>query len=81
MKRRLDKTEMNNWVASVGGTVAAAKLVEKKLECCDSKAQKIVGCRYPSVPPPLEQIALASLLGRPRDVLFPTVAKPRAKAS
>lgn len=81
MKRRLAVTEMHDWVMSVGGLREASRLVKEKLECSESKADKIVGCRYPSVPQPLEQIALASLLGRPRDVLYPTVGKPRARVA
>lgn len=81
MKRRLDVTKMRNWLLSVGSTDEATLLVMKKLECSISKAQKIIGCRYPSIPQPLEQIALADLLGVPRDVLYPVVGKPRGKAA
>lgn len=81
MKRKLNSKEMNEWVESVGGTKKAAQLVKEVLQCSMSKADKIVGCRYPSIPQPLEQLALAKLSDRSRDVLYPAVGRPRARAS
>jgi hypothetical protein len=80
--RQLDRAEMHNWRESVGGLKAAARLISEKLECSESKAEKLASGRYPSLPTPTEQMALAALMKRPRDVLFPfVVAKGRAKAS
>lgn len=77
MKRQLEAKEMEIWRDRVGSTNAAARLISDKLECSISKAQKLAGCRYPSVPSPTEQKALAALLKRPRDVLFPLCRKTK----
>lgn len=61
----------------MGGAEKAESLVVEALKCSKSKAEKIVACRYPSLIPPLEQIALASLMDKPRDVAFPFIKKKR----
>lgn len=81
MKRRIDYKEMLLWRESAGGIKEAARLISEKLECSLSKAEKIAGCRYPSVPTPTEQMALASLMQRPRDVVFPFACKRVDRAS
>lgn len=81
MKRQLNKRLMTEWVKSKGGREPATRLVMDSLECSRSKADKIVGCSYPSVPQPLEQKALADLLRTTRDFLYPEVGRPRARAA
>ena len=77
MKRYLAEKEMSAWVESVGGPIPAAGLIRGALGCSESKAEKIVGCRYPSTPQPLEQAAIASLLGRPLDAVYPLKGKSK----
>lgn len=81
MKRRLDKQLMTEWVKSVGSPTKASEIVKQKLKCSKSKADKIVGCRYPSVPQPLEQMALADLLGTTSDLLYPEACRLRSRAA
>lgn len=81
MKRHLNKRLMADWAKSTGSLEKASDIVREKLQCSRSKADKIVGCRYPSVPQPLEQVALASLLGTTRDVLYPEAGRPRTRAA
>ena len=80
VQRRIDTNEFGNWVRSVGGSIKATRLIEQKLECSESKAEKLAGGRYPSLPTPTEQMALAALMQRPRDVLFPLVAAKGKRA-
>ncbi len=77
-KRSLSKSEMLAWRESVGGVKKAAELIAHALECSISKAEKIAGGRYPSLPTLAEQLAISSLMERPRDKVFP-VASPKAK--
>lgn len=81
MKRRLAIAEVKHWAMGFDSKEEAIDQVRQALQCSWSKADKIVGCRYPSVPVPLEQEALASLLGVPRDTLYPVVGKPRVKTA
>lgn len=82
LKRQLDQMEMTIWRESVGGLKEATRLISEKLECSESKADKLASGRYPSLPTPMEQMALAALMKRTRDAVFPLVtAKGRAKAS
>lgn len=78
-RRHLSKDEFKAWRESVGGLARATLLVKEKLECSDSKAEKIASGRYISVPTPTEQMALAALMQRPRDVIFPLVASKRKR--
>lgn len=71
MKRQLNGKEMREWTESVGGIETAADLIKERLKCSRSKAEKLASCRYPSVPPPLEQEALAQLMARPHEAVFP----------
>lgn len=80
MNRQLDVKKMKKW-RDGQEFQGAIELVKNALQCSRSKAEKIVGCRYPSTPQPLEQIALATLLGISRDELYPVAGKPRARAS
>lgn len=70
-RRQIDRGEMKAWRESVGGLKEATRLIAEKLECSESKADKIASGRYPSLPTPTEQMALAALMMRPRDVIFP----------
>lgn len=79
MKLHLNKKEMIAWRESVGGPVEAALLISEKLECSESKGKKIAGCRYPSGLCPMEQIALADLMKRPREAVFPMPAKAKRR--
>lgn len=79
MKRYLDQGEIEGWRASVGGIREATRLISEKLECSRSKAEKLAAGRYPSLPTPTEQMALADLMHRSRDVLFPLVRARRKK--
>lgn len=81
MKRYLEDKEMRAWVESVDGLVAAASLIKDRLGCSQSKADKIAGCRYPSTPQPLEQMAIAELMGRPRDAVYPLIKTKSKRAS
>lgn len=82
MKRRLNRLEMNQWREQVGGLDEASLLIKGTLDCSLSKAQKLASGRYPSEISASEQSALAALLKRPRDVLFPETEKARrSKAS
>jgi hypothetical protein len=80
-KRQVNKRLMSEWVVSVGGFEPASDIVRETLMCSRSKADKIVNRSYPSVPQPLEQRALADLLGTTRDVLYPLADKPQGKAA
>lgn len=71
MDRQLNDKVMANWRERVGGLAEATDLIKKALECSRSKAEKLAACRYPSLPTPTEQKALAKLLKTTRDVLFP----------
>lgn len=63
MKRcSLNKVVLAQWVDKVGGLKSATLLVEDKLKCSYSKAEKIAGGRYPSKLTFAEQKELASLL-------------------
>lgn len=80
--RRIDSAEVGSWVTSVGGVRKATWLIGETLECSLSKAEKIASGRYPSLPTLAEQVALATLMQRQRDVLFPLVAaRGRSRAS
>lgn len=81
MKRELDAKEMANWKDGVGGWTEATRLIRDKLGCSDSKAEKIVSGSYPSLPSQLEQIAIAEVMGRPRDAIFPLRQQRRNRAS
>lgn len=81
MKRRLAIKEMHDWVIDMGGPKEAAKLIKEKLECSKSKAEKIAGCRYPSMITPAEQVALSGLAHKSRDTLFPLAAGPRRRVA
>lgn len=72
---------MREFVRREGGEANAADKIRRALECSPSKAEKIVGCRYPSLPPPTEQVVMAQVMGLTRDVLYPVIGKSRAKAS
>ena len=78
-RRHLDKQEIKAWRESVGGLTKATHLVMEKLECSHSKAEKIASGAYISVPTPTEQIVLAALMQRPRDVIFPLVTSKQKK--
>lgn len=74
MSRTLDSSVLKKWVASVGGIKAATEIIKSKLECSMSKAQKIAGGRYRSLPAAAEQALLADLIGKPREKVFPVGA-------
>jgi hypothetical protein len=74
MKRHLDQTEMAKWKARVGGWKAAARLIEQRLECSSSKAEKLVAGSYQNTLTTAEQEALSALMNRPRDTVFPLAA-------
>jgi hypothetical protein len=80
-RRQLDKQEIKAWRESVGGLTKATHLVMEKLECSHSKAEKIASGAYISVPTPTEQIVIAALMQRPRDVIFPLVTSKRRDQS
>lgn len=71
MKRRFNRKEMDTWREAVGGLEVATELIMEKLKCSRSKAEKLASCRYPSIPPPLEQEALAELMVRPLEAVYP----------
>lgn len=77
---RVNKREIRGWVESAGGFTKAVALIVQKLECSESKAEKIAAGNYPSRMNPSEQNALSELVKKPRDVLF-SVGKPLKKAS
>jgi hypothetical protein len=79
MKRRLNNKVMGNYVNAVGDVKNATALIEEKLQCSKSKAEKLASCRYPSIPTPMEQMALAELLGVTRDTLYPPIIKTSEK--
>lgn len=81
MKRRLDPNIMAEWRTSVGGLNQATDLIQKKLKCGFSKADKIASGTYPSVPSPLELDALSSLMKKSVDVIYPLACKPKGRAS
>jgi hypothetical protein len=82
MKRQLNRLEMTLWREQVGGPDEAAMLIKAALDCSLSKAEKLATGRYPSLPTASEQSALASLMNRPRDTLFPQIDKAkRTRAS
>jgi hypothetical protein len=81
MKRKIDSNEIAKWRESVGGLSIATRLIMQELSCSPSKAEKIASGKYPSVPSTLEQLALAALLKKSRDVVFPVIGKSRARAS
>jgi hypothetical protein len=70
MKRQLVISEMKAWKDRVGGLKTATRLIQNTLECSESKAEKLASGRYPSTVTPSEQIALAELMERPRDMVF-----------
>lgn len=70
MKKRLNTQLLKNLVSDAGSIQAASKLIQKALECSDSKAEKMVTGRYPSIVPPAEQRILAELLKCKREDLF-----------
>jgi hypothetical protein len=77
----LNKDVLNNWIGKVGGMKSAAKLIESKLKCSDSKAEKIAGGRYPSRLTHAEQKELALLLKCAVSKLFPVVSATEEVAS
>ena len=77
MKHYLDEQAMRVWVKSVGGPVPAAEKIRSALGCSRSKAEKIAGCRYPSIPQPLERAAIAALIGKPQDLIYPLKGKSK----
>lgn len=64
--------ELEKWVTCVGGVKEATLAIERTLSCSLSKAEKIAGCRYTNSLPRLEEVALAKLIGKPRETLFPS---------
>jgi len=79
MKRQLNKRIMEEYVQSAGGVKTATERIKNKLQCSESKAEKLASCRYPSLPTPMEQVALAELLGVTRDTLYPPIIKTSEK--
>lgn len=71
---RMQKMKFGNewakWVDSAGGISKAALKIAEKLECSTSKAEKLAARRYPSHLTASEEIALADLIGKPREVIF-----------
>lgn len=63
MKRcSLNPEILNKWIEKVGGVKFATDLIQGKLKCSRSKAEKIAGNRYPSKVTYAEQKELAVLL-------------------
>lgn len=81
MKKQLNQKLFHTWRESVGGEKPAALLIKEKLKCSLSKAEKIAGGRYDSLPPCLEMMALSELMSKPMDALIRTVGKTVTKAS
>jgi hypothetical protein len=77
MKRYLDNEILEKWVLSVGGKTSAKKLIQSKIGCSESKAEKIAGGRYENGISAMEQAALAKLTAIPRYILFPVGAAKR----
>lgn len=77
MQRVIETKLIAEWVKTVGGISKAAGLIQTKLECSKSKAEKLAGNRYPSVPSPSEQKLLAALLKQKRDRIFPLAGGQR----
>lgn len=80
MVRHTNKAEFILWKQRIGRK-KAIEIVMTVLGCGSSKAQKIVDGRYPSLPVPLEQKALAVELGKDLDTLFRPVTAGRKRAS
>jgi hypothetical protein len=81
MQRQLALKELASWRDRVGGLREAIRLIGEKLECSKSKAEKLAAGRYPSLPTPTEQMALAELMNKTRDELFPFCASKKRRAS
>lgn len=77
----MEKSVIIDWAERVGGLKKATQLIKAKLECSKSKAEKLAAGRYPSLPTPLEQRALASLMKCKRSDLFPVVEAVEEEAS
>jgi hypothetical protein len=76
MRRQIDKKVMRGWARKIGVEAAAERVIHE-IKCSLSKADKLVSGRYPSLPSPSEQLALAKLVGVHRDKLFPLAATSR----
>jgi hypothetical protein len=81
MRRALNNAKISEWAESLGGKRQATILLMEELKCGTSKAEKIAGGRYPSLPTPLEQDVLVRLTGFDYDLLFPLVGAKRRRAS
>lgn len=73
MLRSFNEEKWISCVAGVGGSAKATRMIMDELECSFSKADKLARCKYPSLPTPSEQKALAKLFKCKRDVLFPII--------
>lgn len=80
MKRDLARQTIRSWTEKIGRKKAIG-MISGTLECSASKAEKLADGRYPSVPTPLEQKALAKLTRIKRDDLFPVVTATEERAS